>query len=189
MAEIILVCKSTGFLYCFSKKTWALWRGGSGAISGLISGSIRDLARTRPPKVSALQVPSKSRPTGEAPRALLPFCFVFLPLMLGFSQSIKIIFLDDGNNSDNPNPAGIYPPPTLPRLSMLLVRRASLEFECVNTFWFKKGEVTYYTPGAVVKLFFWLSLIYLTPLFGKRGEKQAACNMYYLFFATIEVDL
>ena len=52
----------------------------------------------------------------------------------------------------------------------------------------KKGEVTYYTPGAVVKFIFWLSLIYLTPSLGKRGEKQAACNMYYLFSATIEVD-
>ena len=71
---------------------------------GLYSGS----SSTRPPKVSALQVPSKSRPTGEAPRALLPFCFVFLPLILGLSQSTKIIFVDDGNDSDNPNPADIY---------------------------------------------------------------------------------
>ena len=135
MAEIILVFKSTGFLYCFSKNIWALWRGGSGTISGNISGSIRDLARFyQALQGTCLTGAFKESGTGEAPRALLPFCFVFLPLILGFSQSIKIIVVDDGNNSDNPNPAGIYPPPTLPRLSMLLVRRASLEFECVNTF-------------------------------------------------------
>ena len=45
---------------------------------------------------------------------------------------------------------------------------------------FKKDEATYYTSGTVVKLFFWLSLIYLTLYLG-NAEKSRQRVTYAIF--------